>query len=139
MAILDSDQLKNAKLSFPERVQFEIAKFLNTIGLKRVSNALWNDVYNNLITPEKVLEITCRKFGIHLLKAGKDEAGLQFVTDNELRGGLAPFFHRGTRSDFGVLGQIFVSKDYDLGRLERGAEIEAYPVVPGDAKCGMPV
>lgn len=125
MTILDSDQLKHEKLSFSERVQLEISKFLNTIGLKRLSNALWNDIYNNRLTPAKAVEITCRKFRIHLLKARKDDAGLmKFATENQLPNGLVPFFHRGTKSDFGVLGQIFVSKDYDLSRLQRWAEID---------------
>ncbi len=39
--------------------------------------------------------------------------------------GERAFRHRGTSADLGVIAQMFESQDYSLGRLRRGAEVQA--------------
>lgn len=115
------DLIEYNQLKMSERFQLELSKLLGTVGLKSLSSALWNGVFTKHLTPAVMTEIACKKFGIRLVK-------VDVVIDSHeaLVGrvdGLKLFFHRGTASDYGVLGQIFWSQDYDLSRLRRGDEI----------------
>jgi FkbM family methyltransferase len=70
---------------------------------------------------------------------------LDFVTLNAPKGPRR-FYHRGTRADLGVLGQIFKNQDYSLKRLRRGTEIQALAgqmarplIIDGGANIGASV
>jgi len=70
---------------------------------------------------------------------------LDFITLNP-PGGPRRFYHRGSKADLGVLGQIFKNKDYGLQRLRRGAELQGLGrslerplIIDGGANIGASV
>ncbi len=102
------------------KIQLEISKLLNTIGLKHYGAVLWNDVFH--LTPLEELELSARRLGVRLVKTQPGEQPDKLApTDAPLR----PLYHRGTPADVGTLRQIFVEGCYSLDKLRRGAELVA--------------